>query len=50
MPLHRAEAVADQLFADGLWSGWGIRTMSRHAAGYGPLAYHNGTVWPHDNP
>ena len=49
VPLHRAEAVADQLFADGLWSGWGIRTMSRHAAGYGPLAYHNGTVWPHDN-
>jgi len=49
VPPHRAEAVADQLFADGLWSGWGVRTMSRHAAGYGPLAYHNGSVWPHDN-
>ena len=49
VPSHRAEAVADQLFADGLWSGWGVRTMSRHDAGYGPLAYHNGTVWPHDN-
>ena len=49
VPSHRADAVADQLFSDGLWSGWGVRTMSRHDSGYGPLAYHNGTVWPHDN-
>ena len=49
VPSHRVDAVADQLFADGLWSGWGVRTMSRHDAGYGPLSYHNGTVWPHDN-
>jgi glycogen debranching enzyme len=32
-----------------LWSGWGVRTMSAGDAGYNPLAYHNGTVWPHDN-
>ena len=49
VPSHRVDAVADQLFSDGLWSGWGVRTMSRHDAGYGPLSYHNGTVWPHDN-
>jgi glycogen debranching enzyme len=49
VPSHRVEAVADELFGDGLWSGWGVRTMSRHDAAYGPLSYHNGTVWPHDN-
>ena len=34
---------------DALWSGWGVRTMSTADAGYNPLSYHNGTVWPHDN-
>jgi glycogen debranching enzyme len=23
--------------------------MSSHDAGYNPLSYHNGSVWPHDN-
>ena len=32
-----------------LWSGWGVRTMSAEDEAYRPLAYHNGTVWPHDN-
>ena len=32
-----------------LWSGWGVRTMSADDAGFNPLSYHNGTVWPHDN-
>ncbi|MEX2203369.1 MAG: hypothetical protein WD965_04715, partial [Actinomycetota bacterium] len=26
----------------------GIRTMSSADAGYSPIEYHNGTVWPHD--
>ena len=34
---------------DELWSGWGVRTMSTGDAGYNPLSYHDGTVWPHDN-
>jgi glycogen debranching enzyme len=34
---------------DTLWSGWGVRTMSTIDHAYNPLAYHNGTVWPHDN-
>ena len=29
--------------------GLGIRTMSTVDRAYNPLAYHNGTVWPHDN-
>jgi glycogen debranching enzyme len=45
----RVDAVVDQLMGDELWSGWGVRTMSTADAGYNPLAYHNGTVWPHDN-
>ena len=29
-------------------SGLGLRTMSRADAGYAPLSYHCGSVWPHD--
>jgi glycogen debranching enzyme len=49
VPPERADAVVDQLMGDNLWSGWGVRTMSAADAGYNPLEYHNGTVWPHDN-
>jgi len=45
---ERADAVVDQLMGEALWSGWGVRTMSATDAGFNPLAYHNGTVWPHD--
>ncbi len=49
VPSERVDAVVDALMGDALWSGWGIRTMSTVDLGYNPLAYHNGTVWPHDN-
>jgi glycogen debranching enzyme len=49
VPPERVDAVVDRLMGDELWSGWGVRTMSTGDAGYNPLAYHNGTVWPHDN-
>src|SRR5204862_5433079 len=45
----RVTPVVDQLMGDALWSGWGVRTMSTEDHAYSPLAYHNGTVWPHDN-
>jgi glycogen debranching enzyme len=48
VPAEREEAVVDRLLSDALWSGWGVRTMSVEDAGYNPLSYHNGTVWPHD--
>lgn len=35
--------------ARGLYSGWGVRTMSSKNAGFNPIEYHNGTVWPHEN-
>ena len=45
----RAGAIVDHLMGDELWSGWGVRTMGTCDAGYNPLTYHNGTIWPHDN-
>jgi glycogen debranching enzyme len=49
LPPERVDAVVDKLMGEELWSGWGVRTMSIADAGYSPLEYHNGTVWPHDN-
>jgi glycogen debranching enzyme len=49
VPVERAARVAEVLMGNGLWSGWGVRTLSANEAGYNPLVYHNGTVWPHDN-
>jgi glycogen debranching enzyme len=49
VPDERVDAVVAALMGDGLWSGWGVRTMSANSAAYNPLSYHNGTVWPHDN-
>ncbi len=49
VPPERVDSIVDQLMGDGLWSGWGVRTMSQDDAAYSPLSYHNGTVWPHDN-
>ncbi|MGG4145828.1 amylo-alpha-1,6-glucosidase [Paenibacillus algorifonticola] len=46
---ERAEAVARRLVAADMFSGYGIRTMSTGAAGYNPMSYHDGSVWPHDN-
>jgi len=47
-PEH-ARAVADMLFSDRMFSGWGIRTLAAGEQRYNPLSYHNGSVWPHDN-
>jgi glycogen debranching enzyme len=43
------KAVAQALFGEDLYCGWGIRTLSSHETRYNPLSYHNGSVWPHDN-
>ncbi|MGV3656270.1 MAG: glycogen debranching N-terminal domain-containing protein [Noviherbaspirillum sp.] len=44
-----AARVADQLLSDKFFCGWGIRTIPVNEARYNPMAYHNGSVWPHDN-
>jgi len=45
----KAEAVADHLLSDEMFSGWGIRTLATSMTAYNPMSYHNGSVWPHDN-
>lgn len=47
-PDHAA-TVATTLLAPDMFSGWGIRTVSRREIRYNPMSYHNGSVWPHDN-
>lgn len=46
---ERAASVARVLTGPGMWSGWGIRTLSNETTGYNPIGYHLGTIWPHDN-
>jgi glycogen debranching enzyme len=46
---ERAATVVERMLANDLFSGWGIRTLSRGNPRYSPLGYHRGTVWPHDN-
>ena len=46
---EKAPLVARALMSDGMWSGWGIRTLSDRVRGFNPLSYHGGSVWPHDN-
>lgn len=41
--------VVSYLMGPGMFSGWGIRTLSADSPVYNPMSYHNGTVWPHDN-
>jgi glycogen debranching enzyme len=43
-----ARLVADRLVQPSMSSGFGLRTMATTAAGYSPLSYHCGSVWPHD--
>jgi len=45
----RSAQVAASLLGPDLFSGWGIRTLSSRMAGYNPISYHIGSVWPHDN-
>ncbi|MBA2324630.1 MAG: glycosyltransferase [Pseudonocardiales bacterium] len=43
-----AEQVAARLTGPALASGWGLRTLSDEMAGFNPISYHVGSVWPHD--
>jgi glycogen debranching enzyme len=45
----KAARCVEHLMGDGLFSGWGVRTMAEGEGGYNPIGYHLGTVWPHDN-
>lgn len=45
----KAKKVIERLMKPDMFSGWGIRTISKTANSYNPMSYHTGTVWPHDN-
>lgn len=45
---HVVDGVADRLVAPELLTAWGIRTLGATEIAYNPLAYHLGSVWPHD--
>jgi glycogen debranching enzyme len=40
--------VARRLAAPAMAGGFGLRTMSTGDAGFSPLSYHCGSIWPHD--
>ena len=46
---EQARRTARTLLGPGLFSGWGIRTLSSEHPVYNPMSYHDGSVWPHDN-
>ncbi|WDD91723.1 amylo-alpha-1,6-glucosidase [Burkholderia sp. FERM BP-3421] len=45
----RGEAVARVLGSALFQTGWGVRTLAAGQPRFNPMAYHNGSVWPHDN-
>ena len=46
---EHAPQVAERLLSPEMFSGWGIRTLATDMAGYNPVSYHVGSIWPHDN-
>jgi glycogen debranching enzyme len=44
-----AKRTAHTLMGEGIFSGWGIRTLAASEVRYNPMSYHNGSIWPHDN-
>lgn len=44
-----ATRTVDMMTGAAFYSGWGMRTLARGEPHYDPLAYHNGSIWPHDN-
>jgi glycogen debranching enzyme len=46
---ERGEAVVRGLESTLFHTGWGVRTLAAGQARFNPMAYHNGSVWPHDN-
>jgi len=41
--------TAKTLVSEEFFNGWGVRTVAATETRFNPMAYHNGSVWPHDN-
>jgi glycogen debranching enzyme len=46
---EHASSILSRLEDSTFFSGWGVRTIAETEVRYNPMAYHNGSVWPHDN-
>lgn len=46
---ERARAITQRFMQPDMFSGWGLRTISRDERVFNPLSYHRGSIWPHDN-
>ena len=49
VPDEIAPKLAQTLFSEDMYSGWGVRTLAQGSPRFNPVSYHNGSVWPHDN-
>jgi glycogen debranching enzyme len=49
VPVEKMASVSASLMSSDLFSGWGVRTLSRNCIRFNPTSCHNGSVWPHDN-
>ena len=41
-------AVVKRLMAPDMFTGWGVRTISKVSGLYNPVSFYNGSVWPFD--
>ena len=41
-------AVVRRLMASDMFTGWGVRTISKLSGLYNPVSFYNGSVWPFD--
>ena len=50
VPAHRTRPrqIAKHLTGPAMASGWGLRTLADNMAGFNPISYHVGSVWPGD--
>jgi len=48
LDLDRGRRTVDRLMRHDLYSGWGLRTLSRDHPSYDPHSYQRGSIWPHD--
>lgn len=45
----KAKKITDKLVSPKMFTGYGVRTMGEGEAGFNPMSYHDGSIWPHDN-
>ena len=48
VPADKAPRLIARLFAEDVWSGYGVLTLSTKEMRYDPVSDHKGSVWPHD--